>query len=112
MISLALPFPVSVNAMRTVNRTGRIISSPAYRLWQREADALFLTQKRKTGRIVGRFTAFVTLDETRKRKPDTDNLVKCLLDALQRWGVVPNDRLCDEVHVGWGYAPEGCRVAL
>ena len=114
MVMLDLPFPVSVNALyRIVN--GRPVLSPAYRKWRKDADKLFLAQKRtvigKSGRIYGHYMIFITLDESRRRQ-DTDNSAKCVLDALQMWGVTGNDKLCDEVCIGWGYAPEGCRVSI
>lgn len=116
MIILHLPFPPSANRLWRHTRKGGknvVYIDAKYAAWKREADAMFLSQKLMLGeRIKGGFTCFVTLDETRRRRAsDVDNRLKAVLDSLQRWEVIENDKLADSVSVSWGPA-NGCIVAL
>lgn len=107
-----LPFPPSVNRLWRAGR-GRVHASPRYLSWKRAADNLALTQK-PLPKVPGPFRATILLSEAHRRG-DADNLSKAVLDILQRWEVIDNDKLAETVTVRWCHraeAPEGCRVLL
>jgi Holliday junction resolvase RusA-like endonuclease len=111
VIELALPLPPSVNALWRSAR-GRVFKSARYKDWIAQADNWFVHAKyRKRGSITGPFTAHIVLDRSRRRG-DCDNRVKPVLDILQSWGVIENDKLAEKVSVEWGVAPLGCRVTI
>lgn len=79
--------------------------SREYRAWKRHADAMMMGKMPRPMR--GHFDVEITLDET-KRAGDADNRAKVVLDWLQRVELIENDKLADNVRVGWGEAPFGC----
>lgn len=125
--SIDLPFPVSANRLwRSAStavhtRRGTYLSlprvhvSPQYKSWIKEADALYLIQKRKLGpiRTLGRYTLACTFSRD-KRSPiqDGDNLCKCVHDWLQRIELIHNDCLCEGGSWAWGDAQAGCLVLV
>jgi Holliday junction resolvase RusA-like endonuclease len=111
MIILYLPFPISTNALWR-SAMGRVFISPKYKAWKHEADGMFLTQKKSLKPIKGNFTAVITLDERRRKVArDVDNRGKCLLDALQHFGLIEDDKFCDRITIQWGNV-EGCSVVV
>lgn len=124
---LELPFPVSANRLWrsagavTHTHHGSILSrprvyiSPMYRSWITEADALYLTQKRKMGpvQMLGPYTIECVFSRD-KRSPlaDGDNLTKCIHDWLQRVQIIKNDRLCEGGYWAWGEASAGTTVVV
>lgn len=118
--TLELPFPPSLNSIWCTGknrRTGKPVTylDRKYVTWRKEADDLYLTQKRAFGGpIIGRFCVEIVVDQRRwnKRKSDVDNRIKPVMDFLQRAGVIENDNLCSEVKAWWGAAPTGCVVRL
>ncbi len=112
MVVIDLPFPISANRMW--RRSGsRIHISKEYAAWKSEADAMFMQQKRAAGKpIKGAFTYHIALDGTRWPKAsDGDNRGKCLLDFLQRVGLIENDKYA--ASGTWSWAPvKGCTVAV
>ncbi|WP_332116045.1 RusA family crossover junction endodeoxyribonuclease [Azorhizobium caulinodans] len=111
-ISVDLPFPPSVNAAwRSVK--GRVLLSKKYRQWLDEAEGRFLEQgAHKLPRVSGAFEASIVLDAGKRRTSDVDNRIKPVLDALQRFGLVANDRHCDRLTIAWGDAPAGCSITI
>lgn len=109
-IYLALPFPPSVNNSVDYARnkaTGKVVAfqSAAKRAFLREADVLFLTQKRALiGRkIDGPFTYHLLLNESlRHGNADGDNRQKYALDFLQRVGLIANDKFAMGGSWAWG----------
>lgn len=109
-IYLALPFPPSVNNSVDYARnkaTGKVVAfqSAAKREFVREADTLFLTQKRALGgrKISGPFTYHLLLNETlRHGNADGDNRQKYALDFLQRVGLIENDKFAMGGSWAWG----------
>ena len=59
---------------------------PALREWKRQADALFLMQKRRLVPINAPLEVTLLISEGRM---DLDNGVKQLLDAAKEYGLVP-----------------------
>jgi Holliday junction resolvase RusA-like endonuclease len=106
MVSLQLPFPVSVNSMFANRRgpgRGRIISRD-YSMWRKEAEAEFLRQRKSAGEpIKGHFCASIIFDESQRRwNSDLDNRIKPVLDLIQKVGLIEDDRYCDKLEVSWG----------
>src|SRR5687768_2037884 len=99
-IYLALPFPPSVNDAIDLGKsksTGKIVAfeSPSKRTFIRQADGMFLQQKRALAgqTIDGPFVYHLTLNEAlRSPAMDGDNRQKYALDYLQRVGLITNDK--------------------
>jgi len=109
-----LPFPPSVNSIWKRGRNKRtkkpvVYLDAKYKLWKVAADRMLMTQK-PLPKIEGHFTAVVTFDQS-KRRADVDNLLKCVMDCLQRAEIITNDRFADSVTARWGDV-EGCTVEL
>jgi len=110
---IELPFPPSVNSIWRMGRarTGKsyMYLTPLYARWKLQADKVMLGKMPKPVR--GHFEVWITLDED-QRRGDADNYNKAVLDWLQRVELVDNDKLSDNVHVGWGKAALGCTVLV
>jgi Holliday junction resolvase RusA-like endonuclease len=92
-ISFVLPFPPSVNSIRTVAR-GRMISSAAYRDWQQEAGAHLVYQgfQAVDGILIpGQVEVEIEFGRSSKRKFDIDNHAKPILDLLVTYGLIEDD---------------------
>lgn len=112
-----LPLPPSVNGIWRSRRGhgGKPVFflAPRYQTWKRAADNFFMAQKRIAKPVAGEFIATITLNEKKLRKgSDIDNRVKAAMDWLQRSGLIENDKLARKLTVGFGVAPEGCRITL
>ena len=120
MITLALPFPVSVNAIWRSGRnpkTGKICTYKQKRYvgWSKAAEGFFYEQHaNRFPKITGHFRAHIVLSDKHRGNRDADNFAKAPLDFLQHAGLITNDKLCDRTTVEWGHveAPAGCIVTL
>ncbi len=120
MITLALPFPVSTNAIWRSGRnpkTGKVcvFRQKRYLGWAKAAEGFFYEQQgNRLPKIHGHFRAHIVLSDKHRGNRDADNFCKSPLDFLQRVGLVTNDKLCDRTTVEWGHveAPAGCIVTL
>jgi hypothetical protein len=85
---------------------------PAQREWKRQADSLYLLQKRGLGKITGPFEATITVSEA--SRIDLDNCCKLLLDTARSYGLIPDDgpRYMRKLTVQFGEAPKGARLTL
>ena len=115
LISLVLPFPVSVNAMfRNVLHVGRV-KTQEYKRWQDEAAMAVLVNK-VCGKIDGAYAIHVEIDRPDKRRRDLSNLLKSIEDFCVLQGFVEDDSLCTSIKMKWTDAIEGrpgpCRVWL
>jgi hypothetical protein len=110
VIWLDLPSPLSVNRTRKIDWRAKAKIDA----WQRNADAHFMTQKRRlmSEPAPDRFEVVVTLPEDSAL--DLDNAPKLVIDALRRFRLIPDDsgRHMRRVVLEFGDAPTGCRVAV
>lgn len=93
-IEIDLPIPISVNAIWRSNRGG-VHRSEAYAKWQKEADALLLSQRGwRNKKITGKFTALLLLNERMmNQSSDGDNFMKAPLDYAKRIGLIVDDSI-------------------
>lgn len=113
-VVLHLPFPPSVNEANKFSKRGYYPSN-AKRDFFRDADALFLTQKRALNgyRVDGPFTYHIVLNrDLRGPLSDGDNLLKYPLDFAQRVGLIANDKLADGGSWSWGPCQEGAMLSI
>lgn len=112
MVTITLPFPVSVNRMWRRGKNSTYISDQ-YRKWKDDALVSFLQQKRTAGQpIKGNFTYHIVLDEKRRKVArDGDNRGKGCLDFLQAVGLIEDDKLADAGSWSWGPV-EGCFIRI
>jgi len=104
-----LPLPPSVNRT-SGTRLGN--EHPKVREWRRCADAhlIYTGQSRHIRAIEGPVVIEICWDT--QTLGDIDNRIKHLLDYLQRLQIVSNDSHCRSLRVGFGTAPDGCRVRV
>jgi hypothetical protein len=114
MIVLHLPFPPSVNEANKFSKRGYYPSN-AKRDFFRDADALFLTQKRALSglKVDGPFTYLVVLSRA-QRGPlaDGDNRLKYPLDYAQRVGLIDNDKFAEGGSWSWGECEHGAMLSI
>ena len=111
MTILELPYPPSVNSIwRFAGRSAYI--SKEYAAWKKQADVSFLEQKRGLKPILGPYRVTMTFSRRKRTKTsDLDNRIKCIADALQRFELIKNDNLCEELRAKWGNV-DGCLIEL
>lgn len=108
MISLTLPAPLSVNRTRRIDWK----TYPKVKAWLREADGLFLMQKRSLpAPITGPYEITITLRDG--SAIDADNTCKAIIDLVRRFGLVTDDdpEHMRRVVIQFGDV-EGCRVEI
>jgi Holliday junction resolvase RusA-like endonuclease len=120
MITLALPFPVSTNAIWRSGRnpkTGKVCvyRQKRYLSWRNAATGFFYEQGgNRLPKITGHFRTHIVLSDRHRRGHDSDNFTKGVLDFCQHAGLIANDKFSDRTTVEWGHveAPAGCIVTL
>lgn len=118
MIILHLPFPPSLNLANKVgiNRHSRkpfVYSSQEKSKFFRDADALFLMQKRNLRSVDGPFNYHLILNETmRHGNADGDNRAKYVLDFAQRVGLIKNDKYAEGGSWSWGSCEYGAMLSI
>lgn len=113
-IVLHLPWPPSVNSANNFGSKGYYPSTEKKKFF-RDADALFLTQKRSlNGRMVeGPFTYHLILNrDLRPATGDGDNRIKYPLDFAQRVGLIENDKLAEGGSWSWGSCEHGAMLSI
>jgi hypothetical protein len=113
MIVLHLPFPPSVNEANKFSKRGYYPSN-AKRDFFRDADVLFLTQKRVLEPLSdGPFTYHIVLNRAhRGPTSDGDNRLKYVLDYAQRVGLIENDKLAEGGSWSWGECEHGAMLSI
>lgn len=95
MLSFRLPWPPSVNHYYGHNKSGGIRIKDVGRAYRRYVQLTNLSGKTLTGRLDVRVYAY----PPDKRKRDLDNILKALLDALQRAGIYKDDNQIDYLSI-------------
>lgn len=96
MMKLVLPYPPSAwDLYEGWGKTRRL--SKSYAKW-REDVGYFIKQRQEP--ITGPFSLHIALRRPNKRQ-DLDNRSKAVLDALQHYGVIKNDNLCERLEMVW-----------
>jgi len=114
MIVLHLPFPPSVNDANKFGKGG-FYPSKAKEAFARDANSLFLTQKRSLAgqRVEGPFTYHLILNSAlRSPTMDGDNRGKYPLDCAQRFGLIENDKLAEGGSWSWGECLHGAMLSI
>jgi len=108
---ITLPFPISVNRMYA-HAGKRRFPSKAFAAWKAEADRQVRIARVKP--FTGPVDVVIELVPAVKRKRDSDNFRKCILDALVRGGVIPDDNsgIVKSDALFWRTAGPPCRVTI
>lgn len=95
-LEATLPWPPSVNHYWAARGRGRYLS-PRAQAWHREAWAVLRAQK-NGGPIKGPVAVTLVLHPPDRRRRDVDNVLKAVLDALVKGGVLRDDSQVTELH--------------
>lgn len=108
-----LPFPPAVNNLFSNARGGGRVPTPHYRTWRKEADALYLSQRRPTV-VLGPYKFLLEAQRPDKRRRDISNLIKAAEDQLISYGLMEDDSAAEEVCARWVTEDLGgmCRVTV
>ncbi len=106
---LMLPFPPSANHLFPGVR--KRYASQRYKDWQKQALWEIKFQK---CRLFFNQPVSVTLSFGRpdKRRRDIDNVIKPILDTLQKAKIIENDSLVHRLVAVWAHDVVGCRVEI
>ena len=96
MISLTLPFPISVNRLYDNSKRGRV-KTDRYQAWLTEAGWELKAQGQKP--VTGLYAMQIVLNEADKRRRDIANFEKCVSDLLVKHGLIEDDYLCQDMHI-------------
>lgn len=108
MMRLHLPYPPSGWELYTGWAQTRRLS-PVYKKWRRDVG-YFIKAPEKP--IDVPFSISIALKRQNMRQ-DIDNRSKAILDALQHYGVIKNDNLCERLSMHWDAdLPADCVVIL
>ena len=103
-LSLALPFPPSVNNLfATVGR--RRVPTARYKAWRQEADMTVMVAGRPS--ISGPVRVHMAMKVPGKGRADGDNLCKAPLDCLVRMGVIDGDDHHTVRALSWEWVEDG-----
>jgi Holliday junction resolvase RusA-like endonuclease len=100
-ITLALPFPPSINILFEKAPGSERIPTKRYREWQRAAHAEILRQRPRLA--IGPVEVTITLDERHGRR-DAGTLIKPVLDCLVEKGIIAGDHsaILRRITAQWG----------
>lgn len=99
-MKLRLPVPPSVNAMyRNVRGVGRV-KTKVYKDWAAAAGYLLKHQSLSCSILV---PVSIHIKVPTNNRRDLDNHAKPIIDALDKAGIIDNDRCkcVREIHMGW-----------
>jgi len=115
MIVLHLPKPPSVNSSNKYTKRGHHYPSEDKQRFFRDADDLYMTQKRSLmGQgIKGPFTYHLVLNrDWRGPLNDGENYLKYPLDYAQKVGLIENDKLAEGGSWSWGPCQYGAMLSI
>ena len=99
----------SINALWRSGR-GRVYPSKKYVDWMRDFGQTLLASKVRAGSVSSYFEMTTIISENRA---DLDNVAaKAILDGLQKFQIIDNDKHCRRLIAEYGEAPAGCRIIL
>lgn len=105
IISLDLPLPPSTNRIWRSSR-GKVHKSAEYVKWEKQAQALFMTQKRNLKKITGQFHATFIFNESMLRpNSDCNNRDKAALDFAVAMNLIEDDSI--KYSNTWRIGPRG-----
>lgn len=108
VFSCRFPVPPSANHLFATRRAGGRTKTARYRQWQRDAASRLLLQRPPADWDAARRSGYsVRLEAGITRRRDLDNVIKPALDALQRNGVIPDDRAIDGIEASRAAAASG-----
>lgn len=103
-----LPRPISTNELFANGKKGRY-KTARYATWLQAAGWILRARQPKLRRIADACEVHIIL--CREWRGDIDNALKGLLDALQTFGVITNDKLVSRITIERGDV-EGSRVSI
>ena len=111
--TLHLPLPPSVNTFQRDAR-GRPLGnrSKSVKDWIRQGDIAMMLVRPLPHKVSGKVEVEFVWDSQYEEVRDADNMIKPLLDWLQRVELIDNDKKVVRGHWSFGDAPEGCIVTV
>ena len=98
-ISLELPYPPSLNNYYHANGYGGLYVSKEGKVYRKRVCGEIYKQTRNKIRINTEVSVVIDTYPPDRRRRDIDNILKCLLDALQDSGIIKNDNLISELTI-------------
>ena len=102
--TIDLPFPPSVNRLWGTATGGRRYLMPRQRAY-RERCLLIVRPPRGGTDAHDRYAVSIRLTPPDRRRRDVDNLVKPVLDVLEKAGAIHDDAQVDDLNVRMDHAP-------
>ena len=102
-MTINLPKPPSANQMWR-NYFGKTIRSKKYKAWERLCDFKYMVDADRLAhkKLDGPFHVQILMpSQTRRKNEDLDNLIKPILDWLQRAEIIENDCFCESLSIEW-----------
>ncbi len=106
VISLVLPFPVSINAAYANRKGGKGRGRfKTQRLKEWIADATEAVLKQRPGRVTGAYSFRMVAQRPDNRRRDLSNLLKVTEDLLVDLGLVEDDHHAAPIELDWSDDP-------
>jgi len=105
VISLVLPYPVSINAAYANNAGGGRGRFKTQRLREWISEATFEVLKERRGRIVGPYAFHLVAQRPDNRRRDLSNILKVTEDLCVSLGLVEDDHHAAPICLDWSDEP-------